>query len=410
MLGSVLLLLAGATLIVVSPLWRPLPRPTTELVTAADALVPGAAPQLPWPNTGQAVLDVDGVGRLGQYGEPKPVPIASVAKVMTAYLVLSDRPMAVAADGPAVPVTAEEIANHQAEAARSESLVNITAGQTFTERQALLALLLPSANNMARILAAWDAGSVPAFIEKMNATATELGMTQTHYTDPSGFDPGTVSTAVDQVILAHKAMAIPAFAELVAQPSADLPGNGKVTNANHLLGQDGVVGIKTGSTDQAGGCLLFAAHIEVADTKVTIIGAVFGQPGTNSHRQLLATFPIVRALLAAAGQVLTMVTVIHAGQAIAKIRGPLGTGTMLTASDDLRMVGWPGMTVHVTADIPVVPARLAAGARHGRVTISVEDSDPESVELQHRRPAPPARPVEPHPASRMINNTFRPLV
>jgi serine-type D-Ala-D-Ala carboxypeptidase (penicillin-binding protein 5/6) len=369
-IGSVLLVVAGGALIAMAPLFHPLPPPTAEIVTAADALIPGPAPRLPWPATGQAVLDVDGVGRLGQYGEPKPVPIASVTKVMTAYLVLTDHPLDAGAAGPAVPVTAEEIANHQAEAARSESLINIKAGQTFTERQALLALLLPSANNMARILAAWDAGSVAAFLDKMNATAQTLGMAQTHYTDPSGFDPSTVSTAADQVILAHKAMAIPAFAELVAQPSAVLPGNGTVVNANHMLGQNGVIGIKTGSTDQAGGCLLFAAKIEVGQREVTIIGAVFGQPGGTSHKQLLATFPIVRALLVAAGQVVNVFTVIHAGQAIARIRGPLGTGTTLTAGDDLRIVGWPGLTVHVTADIPPVPASLAAGSLYGRVAVT----------------------------------------
>jgi D-alanyl-D-alanine carboxypeptidase (penicillin-binding protein 5/6) len=323
-------------------------------------------------------MDVEGVGRLGEYGQPTAIPIASVAKVMTAYLVLTDRPLAVGASGPAVPVTAEEIANHQAEAARSESLISITAGQTFTERQALLALLLPSANNMARILASWDAGSVAAFVAKMNTTAAELGMPQTHYTDPSGFDPGTVSTAADQVVLAHKAMAIPAFSELVATPSAVLPGNGTVTNANHMLGQSGVVGIKTGSTTEAGGCLLFAAKIQAAGQTVTIIGAVFGQPGSNSHRQLLGTFPIVKALLVTAGQVLTEYTVIHTGQLIAKIRGPIGTGTTLTASNDLTIMGWPGMTVHLTADIPPVPASLTPGTPHGRVTL---DSG-EEVSLQ----------------------------
>lgn len=381
-LGSVVLLLAGAVLIAVSPLWRPLPRPTAEVVAAADTLIPGIAPPLPWPTTGQAVLDVEGVGRLGQYGGSNPVPIASVAKVMTAYLVLTDRPLAVGAAGPAVPVTAEEIANHQAEAARSESLISVTAGQSFTERQALLALLLPSANNMARILAAWDAGSVAAFVAKMNTTAAALGMGQTHYTDPAGFDPGTVSTAADQVALAHQAMAIPAFAELVAQPSAVLPGNGTVTNANHMLGQNGVIGIKTGSTTEAGGCLLFAAKIQAADRTVTVIGAVFSQPGPNSHRQLLATFPIVKALLVAAGQVLSVFTVVHAGQLIAKIRGPLGTGTTLTASDDLRIMGWPGLTVHVRADIPAVPASLTPGTQHGRVTVSTGGDDPASVSLQ----------------------------
>jgi D-alanyl-D-alanine carboxypeptidase (penicillin-binding protein 5/6) len=223
---------------------------------------------------------------------------------------------------------------------------------------------------------------VAAFVAKMNATAAEFGMTNSHYTDPAGFDPGTVSTAADQVILGEKAMALPAFAEIVAQPSAVLPGTGPVVNANHMLGQNGVVGIKTGSTDQAGGCLLFAARLTAAGRPVTIIGAVFGQPGTNSHRQLLATFPIVQALLVAVGKVLTVYTAVHAGQLIAKIRGPLGTGTTLTASRDAEVLGWPGMTIHLATEIPAVPAELAAGTQHGQVTVSVGDQDPETVALQ----------------------------
>ncbi len=100
----------------------------------------------------------------------------------------------------------------------------VVAGETITERQALEALLLPSADNMAWILARWDAGSQAAFVARMNDTARRLGMTGTSYTDPSGLDPSTTSTAADQVRLGLAAMRVPALAAIAAMPTALVPG------------------------------------------------------------------------------------------------------------------------------------------------------------------------------------------
>ena len=69
--------------------------------------------------------------------------------------------------------------------------MSVQPGEKLNERQLLDGLLVHSANNLADVLAQWDAGSIPAFVAKMNATATSLGMTHTHYADASGLDPGT---------------------------------------------------------------------------------------------------------------------------------------------------------------------------------------------------------------------------
>src|SRR5581483_7714068 len=100
----------------------------------------------------------------------------------------------------------------------------------------------------------WDAGSEDRFVARMNAVARALGMTHTRYTDPSGYDDATVSTAADQVRIVVSAMRVPAFAEIVAMPATTLPCAGTVRNTDTLLGRDGFVGVKTGSDDAAGGC------------------------------------------------------------------------------------------------------------------------------------------------------------
>jgi serine-type D-Ala-D-Ala carboxypeptidase (penicillin-binding protein 5/6) len=104
-------------------------------------------------------------------------------------------------------------------------------------------------------------------------------MPRTRYTDPSGYDDATVSTAADQVRVVDRAMRLPAFASIVATPSATLPVAGTVHNTNTLLGHDGFVGVKTGSTAAAGGCFAFRAIRFIDGKRTTITGVVLGQPG-----------------------------------------------------------------------------------------------------------------------------------
>jgi D-alanyl-D-alanine carboxypeptidase (penicillin-binding protein 5/6) len=115
----------------------------------------------------------------------------------------------------------------------------------------------------------------------MNATARSLGMTHTRYTDPSGYDDATVSTAADQVRIVDQAMRLPVFASIVATPSVTLPVAGTVYSTNTLLGYDGFVGVKTGSTAAAGGCFAFRAIRWIDGKRTTITGVVLGQPGDD---------------------------------------------------------------------------------------------------------------------------------
>ncbi|MET7968409.1 D-alanyl-D-alanine carboxypeptidase [Micromonospora sp. NPDC005305] len=376
------LLLAAVVLVAVEPLRHPLPAPTVTRTLAASTVIPGAALKVPWPESGQAALFVEGVGSMGSSGGSEPLPIGSVAKVMTAYVILTEHPLDRGEHGPKLTVSAAQAAAYPSELARGESLIRVAAGAVYTERQALQAVLLPSANNMARILAAWDAGSIDAFVDKMNDTAAELGMKNTRYTDPSGLSPETVSTAADQVIVARKAMALPAFAEIVAQKKATLPVAGEVQNYNSLVGRNGVVGIKTGSTDEAGGCLSFAFVVTVGGRKITVVGAVLGQPGADTPVQLERVFRVTRSLIRSVNAAIRLHRAVRAGDPVATVRGPFGAETTLTAAKELSVVGWPGLRVKLATDIPAVPAALPANAAHGRVSAVAGGGKPVTTPLQ----------------------------
>jgi serine-type D-Ala-D-Ala carboxypeptidase (penicillin-binding protein 5/6) len=237
-----------------------------------------------WPWRGQAALAI-GSGRPAASPDEHPVPIASLAKVMTAYLILERYPLSGAQDGFTIIVTADQAQAETEDAAERQSVVAVQAGEPLTERQLLEALLIPSGNNIARMLAAEVAGSESRFLAEMNAKAHVLGMDHTIYTDPSGFDPSTVSTAADQLRVFQQAMRFPVFRQIVSTASVTLPLAGTLTNFNPLIAE-GYAG-KTGSDSAAGGCLAFFTHVTVSGHRRTAVGVVLGQGEGSDTRALL---------------------------------------------------------------------------------------------------------------------------
>jgi serine-type D-Ala-D-Ala carboxypeptidase (penicillin-binding protein 5/6) len=231
-----------------------------------------------------------GSGRPAASPHEQPAPIASLAKVMTAYLTLKRYPLSGAQDGFVVTVTAAQAQTEAQDAAHGQSVVAVRAGERLTERQLLEGLLIPSGNNIARMLAAQVAGSETRFLAQMNAEARALGMDHTVYTDPSGFDPGTVSTAADQLRVFREAMRFSVFRQIVSMAGVTLPVAGALTNYNALIAE-GYAG-KTGSDSAADGCLAFFTPVMVGGRRLTAVGVVLGQ-GEGSDTS---------ALLAAAGE------------------------------------------------------------------------------------------------------------
>jgi len=153
-------------------------------------------------------------------------------------------------------------------------------------------MMLPSANNMADSLAVWAYGSLPAYATAANSYLTSLDLHDTHVgTDASGLNASTVSSTHDLVLLGELAMQNPVLAEIVGTSSVDgFPLVGTITNTNTLLGQDGIVGVKTGNSDDAGGVFVFAADYTKSDgQKITIVGAVQGLPDLDAALQAAQT-------------------------------------------------------------------------------------------------------------------------
>ena len=348
---------------------RPVPAPSLHLSLVRAMRVGGIAPVVPWPSTGEAAVAIPEAGVRLQSGPESAVPIASLAKLMTAYIVLRDHPLPVSAAGPTLTLSAADQTEATAEEAANATAVPVQAGEALTERQLLDGLLVHSANNFADVLARWDAGTPSAFVAKMNATAVALGMRSTLYADTSGLDNDTVGTAADQLRITAAAMAIPTFAAVVAQPVVTLPGAGALQNYVTSVGSDGVVGVKSGFTQAAMGCLVLAADRSVGGRAVLVLAAVTGQPapdplGRAQQADLAlvdaAAAPLHRINAVAPGATLGRVTVSWPGGPVTLVAGR-GVGVLV----------WPGETVRMSLSMHALRPGARPGAPVGALTVAI---------------------------------------
>src|SRR5690348_6443374 len=196
--GIALLLIVAA--VAAFQWFRPIPSVSATALLPSTDTVPGTAPALPWPARGSAAVGVSGLGFIASSGNEQAIPTASVAKVMTALIILFDDPLVVGAVGPGVTVNDADVQVYQSDLAQGQSVAKVESGEILSELQILQGMLIPSANNYAEIAARWDGGSVDAFVTKMNARAAAMKMTHTHFADPAGALPQTMTTPSDLLI------------------------------------------------------------------------------------------------------------------------------------------------------------------------------------------------------------------
>ncbi len=335
-------------------------------VLAASQTVKGSKPALPWPSVGQGAVSVPQLGYTEQSGTETSVPIASLTKMMTAYLILRDHPIAAGQDGANITFTQTDVDDRNADTTLDEANVPVQVGEVLTERQVLEGLLVHSANNLADTLARWDAGSIPAFVAKMNRAAAALGMHQTHYADASGYDQQSMSTPSDLLKIAGAALENPVFAQIVTMPSVTLPVAGTVSTYTPGLGTPGVVGVKSGFTTAAGGCDVMAYSTTVSGQHLEVLAAVTGQQtGDVLAEAGQAALALARAT---AGGVVS-VAAVHQGQPVATVSSH-GTTVPAVATKGVAVLGYPGQTIRQDfAAVGHPKAGSVAGTQVGVATV-----------------------------------------
>jgi serine-type D-Ala-D-Ala carboxypeptidase (penicillin-binding protein 5/6) len=320
-------------------LGAPIPA-ATPAITDPEPIT--AAPQqLSLPGFGSYAVGAVGFdGLLVAGDDAASVPIASIAKVITALVVLERHPVAAGEGGPEIAYTDADVDIYWDMVAQNGSVAPVAAGSTLTLRESLEAMLLPSGNNYAISIANWAFGSEGVLVERANAWLAEHGLAATHVVDASGLSLDNVSTAGDLVRLGELALTDPVLAEIVATPAIEIPELGQLKNSNKLLGTHGVDGIKTGTTDDAAN-LLFSADVPVGSSSVTIVGALLGGA---SHAVLNDA---IAALLDSIAPGFHEVTPLEANQTLAEYDTPWGDTARARTTGGASVVVWNDTPVDV---------------------------------------------------------------
>ncbi len=311
--AAILLLLLVVAGVAAWSYFRPIPTVAATGSLPASEVIAGTPPALPWPARGSAAVSAQNLGFIGSSGNEQAIPAASVTKVMTALVILEDKPLKRDEQGPTITITNTDVQAYSADVADNQSALEVRVGEQLTELQLLQGMLIPSANNFAETLARWDAGSIDAFVAKMNARTAALKLTHTRFADTSGADAGSVST----------------------------------TGANFLFG----------------------ATVTVDGKPIVVFGCVMGQPTLD------VAFATAKVLIASLQATLHIRQVITRNQTIATYVTAWGNQSDLVSPVDVIVLAWPGMVLRQRLDVlPIVVDRpIPAGTKKGNVHIVLGD-------------------------------------
>jgi D-alanyl-D-alanine carboxypeptidase len=275
------------------PVWGlPSPQPLAASLTVAPPVVSsenGSARQLqfdhPMTASGIEIMDLESAQVLYSRNAEVSRPMASLTKLMTALIILENHSLD---ETVKVPLDVANIPGNDTD--------HLPAGNTFTVGDLLSAMLIISSNDAAVTLARYDSGTVAAFAEKMNARAKELGLTHTSYANPVGFDaPTQESTPQDLAWLALYVFRQPEIARRMSTPDTSITSlEGRTVNLSHtneLLHEDSfVIAGKTGTTDDAGQCLLSIVSEKGHDYVVVLLHS------RDRYRDMHVILPALEAL------------------------------------------------------------------------------------------------------------------
>jgi D-alanyl-D-alanine carboxypeptidase (penicillin-binding protein 5/6) len=371
-LAGLLVLLAGYNYI------RPLPAATATFhITGLSNL---QTPSITWPSTEQAAIGAPGYGVLASAGNQQPLATASTAKVIAALCVLQKQPLKLGESGPTYTVSTQDVALYNDYVAGNGSVAAVSAGEKLTEYQALQAIMLPSADNIADSLVNWVFGSHDNYATYAASFLADRGITQTTIgNDASGYDSSTTSSATDLTKIGLLALKSPVLMEIAGQKSAVLPVAGVVRNYNTALGTNGITGLKTGNNDEDPGAFLFTADVPVGSKQVTVTGAVMGAP---SLRAALAASTELSASLQNGFE---ETPIAAANQQVGVMHTAWGAQEPIITGNALQIVRWKDTAISETHTIKTL---LTAGAV-GSVQLQAPSAKATTgLRLQHAIPGP----------------------
>lgn len=279
-------------------------------------------------------------------GSTEPRPIASVTKLITALVILEGNPLGAGEPGPTLTFSEADSDLYDEYYVIGATIQPMKAGSKMTLHDALEMMLVVSATNYADAISEWAFGSVRNFRAATQAWLDARGLGNTTIVEPTGVDSGNVSTPSDLISIGKIALENPVIAEIVSARSLDVPGFAPMANTNTLVGDHGVTGLKTGTSDEAGACLLFSARIGIYGIPpITVVGAVLGG---NTRGDVSGE--VVR-LLDSITDGFHAVPAVARGDVFGTFTTPWGDEAEVVAAKGDTILTWSDMPITATVDI-----------------------------------------------------------
>ncbi len=330
--------------------------PTMKTIPVTPAAV--KSPEITWPSEGYAGVGVkDGPVVVST---DEAVTLASITKVVTVLTILDHSPLAPGETGPEFHFTQQDSDNYWRYLTNDESALDVPVDGVLTEYQLIEGILLGSAGNYTDILSEsiWpsDEDYAAAASDWMNRAGI-IGIT---LVEPTGIDPRNVATPQGLLRLAEVAMQNPIVAEIVAKPSVDLPGAGLVKNTNGLIGDPGVVGLKTGSLD--GYNLLSVKNLDIGGKTVQTYAVALHEEDDAARNA------VSRNLYTQLDAALQPVVLVPKDTAVAEVSTAWGESTKLVTISDATGSVWQHTPTVIST--PKLGSDRDAGAPAGTLSVT----------------------------------------
>jgi len=359
-------LVGGGTALTVTAL-QPAP-PLAGAAVGTDLGVAAAPAEIDWPGSSAAgafrVVGVDGAE--GSFGAAGPMPIASIAKLVAALVVLERHPLGTDEQGPTITIGQGDVDDLRAVTREGASVLPVAVGQQLTQRQLLEASMLRSAANASTTLTTWAFGTTREYLGEARRWLEAHDLDGIRIVDATGLSVDNSAVAVDVARLMALVDGAPTLRAISGQRAAWLPGLGPVTSTNGALGAAGIDSGKTGSLNRSGRTVVVGASVEVGDRTFRIHAALLGI-GRSADRDAA-----IVQLVESVARNLAEREVVGAGDVIATYDALWGERIELRSRTALRVIVW--REHGATADLEI-PDQLAVGARASvalTVTSSVE--------------------------------------
>ena len=287
------------------------------------------------PDYGGLAIAIDGEVVAGK-NQDVVRPTASTAKMITGLAIMKARPFNIGEKGETIAIDNYAYERYAWYLQNNGSNTMVQLGEEISEYDALVSMFLASSNNMADTLAVWAFGSMDAYREYAQKMLAELGLTHTTIgEDASGFSETTVSTAGDLAALGRMVLMEPVLSEIVDMREYEVPVAGEITNTNQLLGELGIVGVKTGYIGEASGYCLVSGYRE-GEHIITL--ALTGAPTRED------SFASSREIVESLQNALTLTTLVEAGEVVGYYDTWWAGKVPIKASRELDALNWAGAT------------------------------------------------------------------